>query len=211
MAHLENVRNPFESFTFGSDIVFESWSWAGNCSPAFKIKVLDGANWDDISCPLFCLLVVTNNNFELLLDGNVRVGIDVGQDIWRCVEIAFLLGWCKSLTRIWVGWICVVDEEEDVDANDTCDEDAKLWSNDVTLFLFLADPDNEDVTPEDETRLGDVFNDTADPKADEEYEVVGFNNDVGISIIDVAISLEVVVHEGIILILLTPPVSSMVI
>ena len=45
------------------------------------MKVLDGATWDEISCPLFCLLVVTNNNFELLLDGNVKVGIDAGQDI----------------------------------------------------------------------------------------------------------------------------------
>ena len=89
------------------------------------------------------------------------------------------------------------------------EEDAKLWSNDVTLFLFFVEPDKEEVTPDDETRLGDVSNDTADPKADaEENDVEGFSNEVGISMIEVELSLEV---DGMILILFTPPVSSMVI
>ena len=172
------------------------------------MKVLDGATWDEMSCPLFCLLVVTNNNFELLLDGNVKVGIDAGQDIWRCVDSVFWFGWCKSLTRIWVGWICV-DDDKDVDANEMFEEDAKLWSNDVTLFLFFVELDKEEVTPDDETRLGDVSNDTADPKVDdEENDVEGFSNEVGISMTEVELSLEV---DGMILILLTPPVSSIVI
>ena len=146
----------------------------------------------------------------MLLDGNVKVGIDEGQDIWRCVEIDFWFDCFKSLTRIWVGWSWV-DDDDEVDANDTFEEDAKLWSNDVTFVLFLLTPDKEDVTPEDETRLGDVFNETADPAAEDDvYEVVGFNNDVGIPITDVEISLEVI-EEGIILILFTPPVSSIVI
>ena len=208
--YLENVNNPFVSFTFGNDIVFEIWSWDDIWSPEFKIKVLEGATWDEISCPLFCLLVVTKSSFELLLDGNVKVGIDEGQDIWRCVEIAFWFDWFKSLTRIWVGWSWV-DDDDEVDANDTFEEDAKLWSNDVTFVLFLLTPDKEDVTPEDETRLGDVFNETADPAAEDDvYEVVGFNNEVGIPITDVEISLEVI-EEGIILILFIPPVSSIVI
>ena len=89
------------------------------------------------------------------------------------------------------------------------EDDAKLWSNDVTLLLFLAEPDKEEVTPDDETRLGDVSNDTADPKADEEEnDVEGFSNEVGISMTEVELSLEV---DGMILILLTPPVSSIVI
>ena len=208
--YLENVNNPFVSFTFGNDIVFEIWSWDDIWSPEFKIKVLEGATWDETSCPLFCLLVVTKSSFELLLDGNVKVGIDEGQDIWRCVEIDFWFDCFKSLTRIWVGWSWV-DDDDEVDANDTFEEDAKLWSNDVTFVLFLLTPDKEDVTPEDETRLGDVFNETADPTAEDDvYEVVGFNNEVGIPITDVEISLEVI-EEGIILILFTPPVSSIVI
>ena len=104
-----------------------------------------------------------------------------------------------------------MDDDEEVDANDTFEEDAKVWSKDVTLVLFLLTPDKEDVTPEDETKLGDVFNETADPAAaDDVYVVVGFNNEVGIPITDVEISLEVI-EEGIILILFIPPVSSMVI
>ena len=98
---------------------------------------------------------------------------------------------------------------EGVDANETFEDDAKLWSNDVTLLLFLVELDKEEVTPDDETRLGDVSSDTADPKADdEENDVEGFSNEVGISMIEVELSLEV---EGMILIRLTPPVSSMVI
>ena len=189
--------------------MFESWSWDDNWSPEFKIKVLEGATWDEMSCPLFCLFVVTNSSFELLLDGNVKVGIDAGQDIWRCVEIVLWLAWSKSLTRIWVGWSC--EEVEDVDANETFEDDAKLWSNDVTLVLFLWTPDKEDVTPEDETRHGDVFNETAAPDADDDENVVeGLSNEVGISITDVEISLLVTV-EGIILILFIPPLSSIVI
>ena len=89
------------------------------------------------------------------------------------------------------------------------EEDVKLWSNDVTSFLFFVELDKEEVTPDDETRLGDVSNDTTDPKADdEENDVEGFSNEVGISITEVELSLEV---DGMILILLTPPVSSIVI
>ena len=53
----------------------------------FKIKVLDGVNCEDSSCPLSFRPVVTKSNFELLLDGKVNVGIDAGHESWRWVEI----------------------------------------------------------------------------------------------------------------------------
>jgi hypothetical protein len=60
-----------------------------------------------------------------LLEGNVKVGIDAGHDIWRCVEIGLWVACCSSLTRICVGWICVDDDSDEDVVNNEFEDDAK--------------------------------------------------------------------------------------
>ena len=168
-------------------MVLESCKWGVICSPVFKMNVLEGVTWEVISCTLLFFPVVTKSNFELLLEGNVKVGIDAGHDICRCVEIGLWIACCRSLTRICVGWICVVDDDSDEDVvNKELEDDAKPWSNDDGLFLVFVEEGMEDATTEDETRFGDVLLDIIGAKEDAvEYEGNGFSNDVDISMVDV--------------------------
>ena len=173
------------------------------------MKVLEGPNWAGNSCVLVFLPVVTKSNFELLLDGNVNVGMDAGHDIWRWVDNGL---WFASLTRIWVGCsigALVVESDEAVVNNWFAEEEVKLCSKveveDILSLLVLVDPGNEAATPEDETKLGDVASDD-----DEAMDGIGLNNDDDISLVDVGMS-NVLDEEGMIFILFIPPLSSIVI
>ena len=173
------------------------------------MKVLEGPNWAGNSCVLVFLPVVTKSNFELLLDGNVKVGMDAGHDIWRWVDNGL---WFASLTRIWVGCsigVLVVESDEAVVNNWFAEEEVKLCSNveveDILSLLVLVDPGNEAATPEDETKLGDVARDD-----EEAMDGIGLSNDDDISMVDVGIS-NVLDEEGTIFILFIPPLSSIVI
>lgn len=113
------------------------------------------------------------------------------------------------MTRICVGCICVVVDDDDV--NNALEQDVKPCSKEDALFFIFVEEGNEAATPDDETRLGDVLIDAAVASDDaEEYEGNGFNNDADISMEDVEISFDVE-EDGTILILFIPPVSSMVI
>ena len=75
--------------------------------------------------------------------------------------------------------------------------------------MGLVEDGNDATTPEDETRLGDVLLADDESNDAEEYDGNDFINDVETSILELRMSCDAD-KEGTILILLIPPVCSMV-